>query len=154
MQNHSLTNLPPPRNAENGKKGKKIYWTSLPSDSLPLGNAQNMSNFLISGQRSIQQFNYRTVLCLIVQWLDSALSNSPIVWQWCVQLSNCQSLLYPTVQWSVTAGSNSLMVGQMLCPTVQWYDIAVSNCPMVGLCCVQLSNGWTVLCLIVLYLED
>ena len=33
----------------------------------------------------------------------------------------------------------------VLCQTVQWLDSTVSNCPMVRQCCVQLSNGWTVL---------
>ena len=31
-------------------------------------------------------------------------------------------------------------------PIGQWSDSAVSNCLMVGQCCVQLSNGRTVLC--------
>ena len=92
-----------PRGAENGKMGKKIYWTNcLPLDSLGLGNTQNLSYCPIVGQLFMQ-----------------------MVGQCCVQLSNGRTVL---------------------CPTVQRLVSAVSNCPMIGLCCVQLSNGRTVLC--------
>ena len=54
--------------------------------------------------------NVRSVLCTAwtilfptVQWLDCAVSNYPIVRQFCVQLSNGLTVLCPTVQWSDSA---------------------------------------------------
>ena len=69
-----------------------------------------------------------TVQCLIVHWLDSALSSCPSDGQCSVKLS---------IGWTV------------LCPTVHWMDSALSNCPLDGQCSVQLFIGWTVLCPIV-----
>ena len=69
-----------------------------------------------------------TVQCLIVHWLDSALSSCPSDGQCSVKLP---------IGWTV------------LCPTVHWMASALSNRPLDGQCCVQLSIGWTVLCPIV-----
>ena len=63
-----------------------------------------------------------TVQCLIVHWLDSALSSCPSDGQCSVKLS---------IGWTV------------LCPTVHWMDSALSNCSLDGQCSVQLSIRWT-----------
>ena len=96
------------------------------------------------------------MLCQTVQWLDSAVSNTPMVGQCCVQLSDGWWAECPTVQWSDCALSNCPMVGQccvqmsegqiVLFQTVQWSDSAVSNSPMVSQCCVKLSDGWSAEC--------
>ena len=86
----------------------------------------------------------RTMFCHTVQYLDSVVSNSPMVGLCCVQLSDGLWAECPTVQWSDCAFSNCPMVGQscvqlskgriMLCQTVQWLDSVVSNSPMVSQC--------------------
>ena len=68
----------------------------------------------------VQQFDFQTVLCLIVQWLDSDVSNSPMVGQCCVQQSDGMTVLCLTVHWLDSAD-----------PMVRLYDSAVSSCLMV-----------------------
>ena len=139
----------------------------LLSDSLGLWTTLNLKYCPIVGQlfmqmvvqRSVQQFSYQTVLCLIVQCFDSAVSNSPMVGQWYVQhsdgcyvqQSDIMTVLFPTFQCLECAVSNSPMDRQccvklsdgltVLCPTVHRSNSAVSNCIMVWQCCVQPSNG-------------
>ena len=146
-----------PRGAENDKMGKKIYWTNcLLSDSLGLGNTQNLPFCPIDEQLFIQiagpvwQFNFLTVLCPTVQWLDSAVSNCLMAGLCIVQLSNGRTVLCQTGQWLDSTVSNFLMVGQCCVKLSNgWSEL----CPNVGLCCVQLSNGRTVLCQIVQWLD-
>ncbi len=103
----------------------------------------------------------RTMYCQTVQYLDSVVSNSPMVGLCCFQLSDGLWAECPTVQWSDCAFFNCPIYGRtVLCPTfqrsdntvsncqmvgqrcaVQWLVNAESNCPMAGQLSVQLSNG-------------
>ena len=49
------------------------------------------------GQLSVQLSNGRAVLCPTVQWLESAVSNSPMVGQYIGQLSSVQLSNGPAV---------------------------------------------------------
>ena len=80
-----------------GILGIKIYRTNcLLSDSLGLGDTRNLYYFSIVGQLfrqmfrqcCVQQSNGWKVLCPIVKMWDNALSNCPMVGQWCFQQSN------------------------------------------------------------------
>ena len=89
--------------AENGWTSKKINRTfCLPSNSLGLGNTQNMSYCPIVGKFFSSQMVF----------------NSSVIGHCCVQLSNGWSGDCPTFQWSDSAVSNCSMVGR-----------AVSNSP-------------------------
>ena len=118
-----------------------------------LRNTRNLSYCPIFGQLVMHMFRQccvqhangcRTMFCHTVQYLDSVVSNSPMVGLCCVQLSDGLWAECPTVQWSDCAFSNCPMVGQscvqlskgriMLCQTVQWLDSVVSNSPMVSQC--------------------
>ena len=150
---------------------KWIYALKNISDKLSsvgqfgLRNTRNLSYCPIFGQLVMHMFRQccvqhangcRTMFCHTVQYLDSVVSNSPMVGLCCVQLSDGLWAECPTVQWSDCAFSNCPMVGQscvqlskgriMLCQTVQWLDSAVSNSPMVSECWVKLSDGWPAEC--------
>ena len=104
--------MAPPRDAENGYIGYKIYRTNcLPLDSLGLGNMRNLSYCPIVGQIFIK--NVQTVLCPTVQWLDSAVFNCQNVGQCSVKLSNGWTLLCPTVLWLVNVVSKCPMAGEL-----------------------------------------
>ena len=78
------------RGAENGKMGRKYNGQNVFRRIVwDLGKQANLSDCPIIGQLFIQivrqlyvkHFNCKTVLCLTVHWLDSAVSNSAMVRQ-------------------------------------------------------------------------
>ena len=139
------------------RKWVDLVWNLL--DKLSSGGQfwfWKLANFPIAGQLFLKMLDSamsNTMLCKTVPWLDSAVSNSPMVGLCCVQLSDGWWAECPRVQWSDCALSNCPMVWQlcvqlskgliMLCQTVQWLDSAVSNSSIVSQCCVKLSNGWS-----------
>ena len=94
-----------------------------------------LTNCLIFGQCSVQEFNGWFMLCSTVRWLLRWVSKSPIV--------RLGFSSYPMVRQSCVQLSKGWI---MLCQTVQWLESGVSNSPMVSQCWVKLSDGWLTEC--------
>ena len=77
----------------------------------------------------------KTVLYPTFQWLDRAMSNSPMAGKGYFEQCNSWTVLCPTIQQLISVAFNCPMVGQ-----------CCAHFSMVGLSCVQLFNSHTVLC--------
>ena len=113
-------------------------WTAMCSTIQWLGYA--VSNCLAACELSVQLSNGWTVIFPTVQWLDSYVSNLPNSDN---SVSKCPMFLDSAVSNSPMVSECWVKLSNGWpsdCLSVKWSDWALSNCPMVGQCCSKQSN--------------